>query len=92
MNGWTKDLSQQERDENELRAIVEMLQSDPANEYWRARFEGVPYPVDEAQEAEEIGEVLQWLPRPTYDELIAGATFTDEHRTEIHAQWNEKYK
>jgi hypothetical protein len=61
MNGWTKDLSQQERDENELRAIGEMLQSDPANEYWRARFEGVPYPVDEAQEAEEIGEVLQWV-------------------------------
>ena len=61
MNGWTKDLSQQERDENELRAIGEMLQSDPANEYWRARFEGVPYPVDEAQEAEEIAGVVEWV-------------------------------
>lgn len=52
MNGWTKDLSQQERDENELRAIGELLQSDPTNEYWRARFENAPHPVDEAQDIE----------------------------------------
>jgi len=57
MNGWTKDLSQQERDENELQAIGEMLQSDPTNEYWRARFEA----VDEAQEAREIAEVVEWV-------------------------------
>ena len=71
MNGWTKDLSRQERDENELRAIGELLQSDPTNEYWRARFEGAPHPVDEAQEIERAidaelitnleAEHLDWL-------------------------------
>ncbi len=64
MNGWTKDLSQQERDENELRAIGELLQSDPTNEYWRARFENAPHPVDEAQRVErEIDAELSLNPR-----------------------------
>ena len=30
--------------------------------------------------------------RPTYDQLLDGAKFTDEHSAELHKWWNEKYK
>lgn len=77
--GYTKDIPQSERDENELLAIVEILQSDPTNEYWRARFEGAPHPVEEAYRIEqeptpnlEIDEIERdW--KQQVDELRGGA-------------------
>lgn len=36
-NGYTQDLSPEEKRKNEIEAIKSILQDDPTNEYWRNR-------------------------------------------------------
>lgn len=36
-------------------------------------------------------ELVEHPIRPTYDDLINGAKFTDEHRAEVRRKWNEQY-
>ncbi len=43
------------------------------------------------QEKHKALKIVLDVTRPTYDELIRGAKFTDEHRAELHKEWNEKY-
>ena len=37
--GWTPELSQQQKDKNELRALTEMVVEHPGNEYWINRLD-----------------------------------------------------
>ena len=55
-------------------------------------------PINEAQQIERAIDATlhaEDLERrnefPSYDELIKGAKFTDEHRAELHNWWNAKY-
>ena len=43
------------------------------------------------QERHKALKIVLDVTRPTYDELIRGAKFTDKHRAELHKEWNEKY-
>lgn len=53
--------------------------------------------VDPSAESCEIEEDMrvfgpaQLVEHPTYDQLIAGAKFTDQHRAEVRQKWNEMY-
>lgn len=78
-NGYTKDLSPEEKRANEIEAIRSILSEDASNEYWQARLEAIETEEPECACFEFIGD-NDACP-------VHGKPFTD---AEIKADYQER--
>ncbi len=92
-----------EAEANALANLIDVVNTSVPVDPWLSSRSFVRQPFNDHGESVPVGEQVaivygqSALPhraetRPTYDQLINGAKFTDEHRAELHKWWNEKYK